>query len=236
MVPKNPQGRKATGHGRGSTPTRHLAIPVLLVVLVVAMILSLWTSVVDWLVPIAVGLWDVAVITLLVLDWRMILRSNLERTCSRAAPVDPGRVGLMIITVATSIAAIIAATILIARAAPLEDGNSVCPTLWLLALSIPAIASAWAFLHTAFTLHYAHLYYRKEGESGGLEFPRTPQPDDRDFAYLAFMIGIGFQSGDVNVCNRSMRLVALAHGVISFAFTTAILALTINVVFDFLKC
>lgn len=233
MVPKNPRGRNATGHGRGSTPTRHWAIPVLLGVLIVAMISSLWIRV---LVPIAVGLWDVAVITLLVLDWQMILRSNPGYTRSRAAPDDPGRVGLLIITVATSIAALVAATILIARAAPLEDGNPACPALWLLALSIPAIASAWAFLHTAFTLHYAHLYYRKKGESGGLEFPRTPQPDDLDFAYLAFMIGIGFQSGDVNVCNRSMRLVALVHGVISFAFTTVILALTINVVFDLLKC
>ena len=96
-------------------------------------------------------------------------------------------------------------------------------------------------LHTIFTLHYAHLYYRNQGESGGLLFPRKKEsdipdePDDFDFAYLSFIIGITFQSGDIDVCNRPMRLLALVHGIISFAFNTAILALTLNVVYNLVK-
>ena len=43
------------------------------------------------------------------------------------------------------------------------------------------------------------------------------------------MIGCASQTGDVNTVSREMRRVTLIHGIVSFAFNTAILALMINV-------
>ena len=93
------------------------------------------------------------------------------------------------------------------------------------------VVLAWTFTHIIFTLHYANLYYRphKDGVPGGLDFPGDEPPDYRDFLYYAFVIGCAAQTADVATTSRDMRLVSLAHGVIAFAFNTAILALMINV-------
>ena len=43
------------------------------------------------------------------------------------------------------------------------------------------------------------------------------------------MIGCAAQTADVATTSRDMRMVSLIHGVVAFAFNTAILALMINV-------
>jgi len=49
-----------------------------------------------------------------------------------------------------------------------------------------------------------------------------------DFAYYSFVVGMTAQVSDVPVTSRRLRRLTLLHGVISFAFNTIILALTIN--------
>ena len=74
----------------------------------------------------------------------------------------------------------------------------------LLAVAVVAVAGAWVLTHTAFTLHYAHLYYREAQTAGGLAFDDAP-PDDLDFAYFAFTIGMTYQTADVTVTRRALR-------------------------------
>ena len=62
----------------------------------------------------------------------------------------------------------------------------------------------------------------------GLDFPGEKHPNYIDFAYFSFVIGMTFQVSDVQVTQRRLRRLVLLHGVISFAFNTVILALTIN--------
>lgn len=87
-----------------------------------------------------------------------------------------------------------------------------------------------------FALYYAHLYYRDDRESGtegnvkGLDFPEEKQPDYWDFLYFSLVIGMTCQVSDVQVTSRSMRRLALMHGVLTFFFNTVILALSINIV------
>jgi uncharacterized membrane protein len=84
-----------------------------------------------------------------------------------------------------------------------------------------------------FTLRYAHYYYG-EGDGakavGGLEFPNDDAPDYLDFAYFSFVIGMTAQVSDVAISSKSLRTLALVHGILSFCFNTVILALTINTV------
>ena len=100
-----------------------------------------------------------------------------------------------------------------------------------LAITGMTVVLSWTFTHVIFTLHYANLYYRPadEGAMGGLRFPGDRPPDYRDFLYYAFVIGCAAQTADVSTESRAMRRVSLAHGIVSFSFNTAILALTINV-------
>ena len=84
-------------------------------------------------------------------------------------------------------------------------------------------------------MRYAHLYYRDDAEGeGGLKFPGEHKPDDYDFAYFAFTIGMCFQVSDVLVTSRQIRRSVLFHAVISFAYNTVILALVLNLLFGIL--
>src|SRR4051812_20621967 len=67
------------------------------------------------------------------------------------------------------------------------------------------------------------------GGRGGLRFPYTAKPTFVDFAYYAFVIGCACQTADVETTSAPMRTVTVIHGVLSFFFNTAVLALTINI-------
>ncbi|MGB8384414.1 MAG: DUF1345 domain-containing protein, partial [Dermatophilaceae bacterium] len=52
----------------------------------------------------------------------------------------------------------------------------------------------------------------------------------RDFAYLAFTIGMTYQVSDTDLQTSPIRLTALRHGLLAFLFGTVIVATTINLV------
>jgi uncharacterized membrane protein len=65
---------------------------------------------------------------------------------------------------------------------------------------------------------------------GGLEFPGNEDPDYLDFVYFSFVLGMTFQVSDVVITSKRIRQLATMHGLLSFAFNTAIVALSINVI------
>lgn len=181
---------------------------------------------VGWAVRAVAG-WDAALVVLLVLPWRVILRSGPAETRKRAAREDPGAVGTLVVSLIASFVGLAATIVLLRRperfvAAGWDD--------LLVGLGLLAVVGSWISMHTAFSLHYAHLYYRDDGDQGGLAFAGEP-PDDLDFAYFAFGVGMTYQVSDVSVTDRGIRRVVLGHSLLSFAFNTAILALAINLLF-----
>ena len=100
-------------------------------------------------------------------------------------------------------------------------------------LSIAALVLSWMLIHTVFAFHYARRYYAPasvdEGPAAGLRFPGVDEPDYFDFAYYSFVIGMTSQVSDVAVTSAHMRRTTLAHGVLSFLFNIAVLAMSINV-------
>ena len=104
-------------------------------------------------------------------------------------------------------------------------------------LSVVAVVSSWAMVHMVFVFRYAHLYYHASAKNNvsskyaeGLEFPEEDQPDYLDFVYFAFVIGMTFQVSDVEISSKRIRRLALMHSLISFAFNTVIVALSINII------
>jgi uncharacterized membrane protein len=121
-----------------------------------------------------------------------------------------------------------------------------------IALTLVAVVASWLIVHTMFCLRYAHLYYSpsdisKTEPSGGLDFPiqnqsdqqsgQQPdyQPDYLDFAYFSFVVGMTAQVSDVEVTSRSLRRLVLLHSLLSFAFNTIVIALTVNIVSQLLS-
>ncbi|MEO8739657.1 MAG: DUF1345 domain-containing protein, partial [Casimicrobiaceae bacterium] len=56
------------------------------------------------------------------------------------------------------------------------------------------------------------------------------EPDYMDFAYYSCVVGMTSQVSDVSVTTRHMRRVTMTHGVLSFVFNIAILAMSINII------
>ena len=85
---------------------------------------------------------------------------------------------------------------------------------------------SWGVVHTVFTLRYAALYYH--GEDGGVDFNEDDKPCYRDFAYLAFTIGMTYQVSDTDLTSKAVRHTALRHALLSYLLGTVIIAATIN--------
>ncbi len=178
----------------------------------------------------AVSGWDAAALSLIGVGWWTILRSTSTQTHARAASEDPGRAGLGLIALTSSIVSLVAAAFVLERAKKLVPN---APEIAVV-IAIIAVVSAWFVTHTVYTFRYAHLYYSNDdpdGEpDGGLEFPGAEAPGDRDFAYFAFVLGMTFQVSDVEITSPRLRWAALWHGIVSFWYNAAILALTLNVI------
>lgn len=175
--------------------------------------------------------WDVTAGLYVALALTMIVRSTVETCHWRAALYDEGDWMIVLIVVACGAASFVA--IFAELVAIKSRGVPPLPALVVAGLTVMV---SWTFTHLSFTLHYANLYYRRpkgqpmnSGSSRGLRFPGEREPDYRDFLYYAFVIGCAAQTGDVATESSTMRLVSLLHGIVAFAFNTAILALTINV-------
>jgi uncharacterized membrane protein len=152
-----------------------------------------------------------------------LLRHQPDRMRQSAARNDANRLLLLLITVAVSL------VVLVAVASELmERGQAHGPGL---ALVIATLALCWTFSNTVYALHYAHLFYvaGDDGDAGGLEFPKTDEPDYWDFVYFAFCLGMTFQTSDVTITQGRLRRPVTAHCIAAFVFNLGVLAFTINV-------
>ncbi len=174
--------------------------------------------------------WVVGALVLLGLTWRVILRSNPEMTKARATSEDPGRYGVFLIAVGSSLVSLFAAVFVLHGKKDMVAANLVGT---LDTLAILSVVLAWVLTHTAYALRYARLYYiPRNGEaSEGLNFPGNEPPDDMDFVYFSFVLGMAFQVSDVSITCKHIRRAVLWHSLQSFLYNTVILALSLNLLF-----
>lgn len=184
-------------------------------------------------VPIANRLlvaWNVASLAYLFLYWRTIVHADAHLTRRRATTyAQTAYIAFVLVTVAAC-ASIVAIGFVMGDVKMLDFW----PKLVHLGLSIAALLLSWMLIHTVFTFHYARRYYApasiRGGVAGGLTFPGVDEPDYFDFAYYAFVVGMTSQVSDVSVTGAHMRRTTLAHGILSFIFNMAVLAMSINVI------
>jgi uncharacterized membrane protein len=175
-----------------------------------------------------IAAWDSFSLTLLALIWIAILGSGIDHIRYRARTQDLSRSLIFIFTIAAACSSIFAVVFLLSAAKNTSHVGLHAT------LSIFAVLSSWTLVHTMFGMRYAHSYYgdgnAPDAHIGGLEFPSDDSPDYLDFAYFSFVIGMTCQVSDVQITSKSLRTLALIHGILSFCFNTVILALTINTV------
>ena len=166
--------------------------------------------------------WDGFITVYLTLVYIMMFRCELSHIRRNAVLQDDGRFLILLVTALGAFASIAAIVF------ELGSSNRSAPQL---TLATVTIALSWAAVHTTFALHYAHDYYRG-AKPGGLQFPSGDQHDHADywdFVYFSFVIGMTAQVSDVGITDKTIRRTATAHGIISFVFNTALLALMVNI-------
>ena len=166
--------------------------------------------------------WDTFAGLYLVLAYFMIFRCGLAHIRRNAALQDDGRFLILLMTAFGAFASI--AAIVFELGASNRSATQ-------LTLATVTIALSWATVHTIFALHYAHDYYRG-AKPGGLQFPsgdRHDHADYWDFVYFSFVIGMTAQVSDVGITDKIIRRTATVHGIISFVYNTALVALMVNI-------
>jgi uncharacterized membrane protein len=149
-------------------------------------------------------------------------------TASIATKEDNSRFTTDVLLVSACVASLIGVGFALVKAAN-EHGMAKAVTTGLAVLSV---VLSWAVVHVVYLLHYARLYYE---EDGGIQFIGEKAPDYRDFAYLAFTIGMTYQVSDTDLTSRPIRRAATHHALLSYLFGTVIVAMMINVVASLLR-
>ena len=166
--------------------------------------------------------WNAGVVLYLCVVYWLVARSAVSHIRGHAAKEDEGSVAILMLTVIATLASLAAIIIHLGQ----EEGKNSPPQL---GFAIATVLLSWFFIHSIFALHYAHEFYRESASASGLKFPGSEKPDYWDFIYFSFVIGMTFQVSDVQVTARKVRHTVTAHGIVSFLFNVALLAIMINI-------
>ena len=184
-------------------------------------------------IPVRVAFsWDMGVIAFLAMTWRVVQICPMDQMRETVLANDQGRLGVLFLVLLSTAAALAAIFFLLQKA---KGSDASVPAVQV-ALAVLTIVCSWVLTHVMFALHYAHRFYQDDPETqeddatGGLRFPGDESPHYWDFLYFSFVIGMTSQVSDVQVTSRPMRHLVLWHAVLSFAFYTVVLALSINIV------
>lgn len=172
--------------------------------------------------------WDVLCLFFVGLMTRYMWKRDQKTLRTHAAEADEGRVIVLGLILAASVASV-AAIVMELSAAKSDHGMVRALSL---GLAFFTVAMSWWFVQLNFALHYAHAYYSParngRGDAGGLQFPGTDAPDYWDFLHFSIIIGVASQTADIAFTEKGLRRLGTAHSLFAFVFNTVIVALTIN--------
>jgi uncharacterized membrane protein len=165
--------------------------------------------------------WAVAAAVFLTWTWAQVTGMDAADTEAHAMTEDPGRQSTDVIIIAASVASLGGVVFLLSQGGA---GNRPLTA----ALGLTSVGAAWITVHTLYMLRYARLYYAPP--QGGIDFNQDEPPAYRDFAYIAFTLGMTYQVSDTALRNPTMRATVLRHTLLSYVLGAVVLAATINLV------
>ncbi|MFG6401193.1 DUF1345 domain-containing protein [Microbacterium sp. P04] len=175
----------------------------------------------SWIFAPAVG-WIVAAGFLSIWIWMADITLGPKDTARHATRDDPTQPVSQSLLILASIASVGAVVLLLLESGSVEGAAR----FGLAATALATVAASWATVQILFTLRYAGLYYGAGGT--GIDFNQTAPPEYRDFAYLAFTIGMTYQVSDTSLTSAPLRREALRHAVLSFVLGGIVVAATVN--------
>jgi uncharacterized membrane protein len=194
----------------------------------VAAAIAMWFG--PWELTVLIA-WDVAAIVVLLRAWLHLAHFDGAETSEFATREDDTRAGSELLLIVAGSVSLVGVALAFLEA----NHTSAVMEVVLRAVGVATIALSWGVVHTVFALRYARLFYTEP--VGGIDFKNKTgeEPDYRDFAYVAFTIGMTFQVSDTDIQSHKIRRTALRHALLSFFFGAVILATTVNVIASLLN-
>jgi uncharacterized membrane protein len=207
-------------------PSMRRAVVVSSIGLLVVVVL-LWFL--PWGMAVVAG-WDAAALTFLLTIWSMILRPDGAQAAQLATREDETRGSAAVLLLGASVASLLG----VAFTLDLAGAEGGALRVLLIGVAVLTVVLSWTVVNTVYTLRYADLHYRSRG--GGIAFGDSDgpegqeQPTYRDFAYVAFTIGMCYQVSDTTLRNPRIRGTVLSHAFLSYLFGVVIVAGSVNLI------
>jgi uncharacterized membrane protein len=179
-----------------------------------------------WGMAVVAG-WDAAALTFLISIWPIILRADGPHTEQLATREDETRGSATALLIGASVASLLG----VGFALSVAGGESGPRRVLLIGVAVLTVMLSWTVVNTIYTLRYADLHFRSAavgiafGDSAGQE-----RPTYRDFAYIAFTIGMTYQVSDTTVRDPRIRRTVLSHALLSYLFGVVIVGGSVNLI------
>lgn len=164
--------------------------------------------------------WSVAAVGLLTWVWRISWPQD-PRGTKRLAEEEGRTHATDTVVLVAAVASLAAVVVAVVRA-----GGRGAVDVAAVVLSVVVVILSWALVNTVFALKYARLYYF--GSDGGIDFHQQGAPAYSDFAYVAFCVGMTFAVAETEPADPAIRKATLGHGLLSYLFTTVMIAVAVN--------
>jgi uncharacterized membrane protein len=204
-------------------PAMRRALTVLIAGLIVAVVLLPFVT---WGLAL-VGGWDTAALAFLLTTWPIIIQADSSRAPQLAAREDQTEGSARVLLVGASVASLLGA----GYALHLAGRESGAPRLLLVGGAVLTVVLSWTVVNTVYTLRYADQHF--QSRPGGIAFGAEDgqeRPGYRDFAYVAFTIGMCYQVSDTTLRDPRIRRTVLAHAILSYLFGVVIVAGSVNLI------
>jgi uncharacterized membrane protein len=153
--------------------------------------------------------------------WRGIGGMGARQTARHARQDDPGRAVMDLMLLAAALASVVDVVYVLAASRTMSASARSIHAVG----AVVSVALTWTVVHTLFTLRYARLFHQHRC---GLDFNSPLSPTYRDFAYVAFTVGMTYQVSDTTTMTAAIRREVLRHALLSYVFGTFVLASVVN--------
>jgi uncharacterized membrane protein len=204
-------------------PALRRAIIVASIGLIVALVLLRFVT---WELAV-VGGWDAAALSFLMVIWPIIIRADGSHAEQLATREDETRGSARVLLVGASVASLLG----VGFALSLAGRQSGPLRMLLIGVATLTVMLSWTVINTVYTLRYADLHFGSTAEGIGFgDSAALTRPNYRDFAYVAFTIGMTYQVSDTTIRDPRIRHTALSHAIQSYLFGVVIVAGSVSLI------
>jgi uncharacterized membrane protein len=175
--------------------------------------------------------WDAAALTFLLIIWAMILRADSSHAARLATREDETRGSAALLLIGASVASLLG----VGFALDLAGRAGGPRRLLLIGVAVLTVVLSWTVVNTVYTLRYADLHFGSRAAGIAFGDAAGARPTYRDFAYVAFTIGMCYQVSDTTVRDPRIRRTVLSHALLSYLFGVVIVGGSVNLVAGLLR-